>query len=214
MKIKLATRADANRIFDLRKQAYRVATNTKLLHTDFLKWDNWDKRSLVFYVENDQKQAVSSMRALKLFRIRDIEKVFDITLHTTIELPVLIMDRATTLVQYRRRGFSAAIRYLMIKSCINSPIKNIAATVNAGVSRIPHLKELGYTFEAADISHRKQLLFQNTSEVILGKLHHSRFVEASSIAVKKLKTPLSFFEFEKSHLNAINTYLNSKSLDS
>jgi hypothetical protein len=209
MKIKFAQKEDRGLVSNLRKEAYQVATNTQLVDSAFLNWNQWDDRSLIFIMENATGEAVSSMRALLVHQPKDIETVFDISLDFDIALPALIMDRSTTLVSYRRRGFSAIFRFLMIKSCIDSPVQNITATVNEGVSRIPHLQTLGYVFRLADISQREQEVFVNASNVLIGVLHHSRFSEAAVIAERNLRTPLSYCQMEDSLLPDIHAYLNA-----
>lgn len=207
MLIKLADRENADSINELRTRAYRIATNTKITIFSFLKWNEWDDKALVFYIENEKGNAVSSMRGLLVDDERSVEKVLDISLNTPVSFPALIIDRTTTLIQYRQRGFSAVLRYFLIRNCINSSVRNIITTVNDGVSRIPHLKEIGYIFEKADISNRRKVLFENTSDVLFGVLPHTHFSLAAKIAAKNLKTPLSFFTIDNQIIERMSNYL-------
>ncbi|KAA3629909.1 MAG: hypothetical protein DWQ02_18415, partial [Bacteroidetes bacterium] len=162
---------------------------------------------LVLYIANEQDVIIASMRGSLVQDQRSIENLLDIRLFSPVELPVLIIDRATTLIQYRRRGLSAVMRCLFIRACKDSHVKNIVITVNDGVSRIPHLKELGFVFEKADTSKRDQIFFNNTSDVLFGALHCSRFPGAEEIALKNLKTPLIHFSFDEQLEDQLIKYL-------
>lgn len=185
MKLKLASRKDALKISQLRKDAYRKATGSILLNDNFLNWNDDDDRSSVVYVEDLAGEAISCMRAMKVNSTEEIESLFDIKIHSRLYHPILTLDKATTLSGFRRQGLTGILRHHFLEAAIIDDVQHIVFTVNDNVSRIPFLKELGFTFESADITHRLGGVFNNSCKVLFGVLNRQQFQTALEISREK-----------------------------
>lgn len=195
MKIKVATAQDADAISSLRKQAYRLGSKTELSQLDFLEWSPADDQALILAVESPEGELVSSIRLSISEDQKGLEQLFDIRLQQKLNGPILLLDKLTTLPNYRRLGLSALLRYHILHFATASDIRHIAFTINYGVSRMAHLLELGFNLQKADISHRQTELYQNDTDVLLGTLHASNFKLASELAFQNLRQPFQNLEF-------------------
>ncbi|WP_421753070.1 hypothetical protein [Croceimicrobium sp.] len=193
MKLRIARSAQAQAITDLRKRAYQKGSKTHLIDDRFLEWNEDDENALILYLTNQNEIPISSIRLSMAFHKKQIEGLFDIRLLQNLEYPMLLLDKLTTAPEYRGRGLSAAMRYFILKSAVNSDVHNIAFTINDGVSRKAHLLELGFHLVKADLSHRLNTTFQNETDVLFGYLPQSQFQNAAKIALQNLKTPWSEF---------------------
>lgn len=197
MNIRLMTHDDIPLVEKLRMAAYENATGSKIPDTSFLRWSKNDEQSIILVLENEEKEIISTMQGNVICTNVEVERFFDITLNTAIPLPVFTIGRVATLLKHRRLGYSAVMRALCLKACLLSPkIQGIASTIQADASRVPALRQLGYHIEKADISHRTNSSYQNTSDTLFGLLTKQRFSSAIDIAHTKLLTPLSAFNID------------------
>lgn len=210
MKVKVANREMSHTISELRKRAYKVATNATLRDDSFLEWDEMDDKSLVLYIENDLGEVISSMRGILAKSRTDINQILDIDISDKVEYPIFLIDRLTTDISYRRKGLSGIFRYLYIEACLNvKGISNIGFTINDGASRIDRLKRIGFNFERADLSIRKGDYYQNTSDVLLAILNRTYFENAKQIAKADLKIDLSTVEIKDDFYETFHNFLEA-----
>lgn len=207
MKIKVATAQDADSISSLRKQAYRLGSKTELKDLKFLEWSPADDRALILAVESPEGDLVSSIRLSISEDCKGLEQLFDIRLQHKLSGPFLLLDKLTTLPNYRRLGLSALLRYHILNFAKSSDIRHIAFTINYGVSRMAHLLELGFNLQKADISHRQNELYQNDTDVLLGTLNTSNFKLASELAFKNLSKAYQNLEIAEQDVECIQGYM-------
>ena len=196
MTIKIATQEDISAVEQLRMTAYQMATGSTTPDYSFLKWNKKDDQSIVLILEDEKKQIISTFRGNVINTKKELEQFFDISLNTSFSFPVFTMGRAATFSEYRGLGYSAAMRILFLKACLNSKIQFIASTIQADASRVTLLREMGYYIEEADISHRVNSCFQNTSTTFFNLLPKQRFFNAIATANDQIVTPLSDFELQ------------------
>ncbi|MEM9887215.1 MAG: hypothetical protein AAF849_15080 [Bacteroidota bacterium] len=194
MKIRIANPSTAECINQLRLNAYKAASDAIILDYSFLYWNKEDETSTILFIENDSGKIISSMRAKVLTKKKSVEAKFDIRMHDRLELPALILDRACTDIRYRGHRLSAILRHLFISACLDTDVKNILTTVNAGAKRIPVMESVGYRFQEADTSHRTNNVFKNNSKVLLGNIHRSIFPQAAIRSREVLDYQLEAFE--------------------
>lgn len=207
MKIVLADRTYSTQINKLRVEAYQNATNSTITDFTFLLWTNQDDEAAVLCIQDATAgQMISSMRGSIIQTKEKLEALLDIKIHQNLAPPVLMFDKLTTDINYRRKGLSGVLRYIFIEACIQSNIQNILFTINDGASRIPHLKEIGFQFYEADLSHRQNSTFKNTSAVLIGVLPHKDFISAASIAKANLKQNLNTFTIDANAITTLHNY--------
>jgi len=196
MTIRIATHEDISAVEKLRIIAYETATGSKIPDSSFLLWNENDEQSIVLVLENETKQIIATMRGNVFNTKIELEKFLDITSKTSLSFPVLTMGRAATLLKYRKLGYSAAMRILFFNACLNSKIQFIASTIQADASRVALFRQMGYHIEEADISHRINSYFQNTSKTLINILPKKGFSNALAVANDKIGTPFSAFEIQ------------------
>lgn len=206
MKIKIAKRQTLDKINELRVNAYKNASQSIIRNYSFLHWNEVDDESMILYIESDHGTAISSMRGLLVNSLCELEKLFDVTINKSLEFPLLVIDRSTTLLNHRGHGLSAVLRFLFIKQALGSKIKNIASTINNGVSRIPQLKKIGYELEYADTSQRKKVIYENSSEVLLAILNYTFFQRAIEVAKDSLD--LSSYQIDSEIYTELDAFFN------
>jgi hypothetical protein len=194
MTLRIATQEDIPAVEKLRITAYQKATGSKILDNSFLYWDEIDDQSIVLILENEEKQIVSTLRGNMINRKIELEQFFDISLNSSFSFPVFTIGRAATFLEYRRLGYTAVMRILFLKACLNSKIQFIASTIQEDASRVVLLREMGYHIEEADISHRTNSGFHNTSTTLFNLLPKAYFLKALTTAKNKIVTPFSDFE--------------------
>ncbi len=197
MIIRIATQEDITAVEKLRTTAYQNATGSIISDTSFLHWNESDEQSITLILENEEKQIISTLQGKILTTKAELEKFFDISLNTSFSFPIFptfTIGKASTFLEYRGLGYTAIMRILFLKACLNSEIQSISSTMQADASRIPLLKQMGYFIEEADVSHRKNSHFNNTSAVLFNLLHKQNFVEAIAVAKDKIITPISAIE--------------------
>jgi len=213
MKLKVAKQENAEAICKLRKEAYRSGSKTELKDFSFLEWSSQDCQSLILLLETSDEKLISSIRLSISEEHKGLEDLFDIRLQQKLSGPILLLDKLTTLPNYRRLGLSALLRYHILHFASASDIKHIAFTINNGVSRMAHLLELGFNLQKADISHRKTERYQNESDVLLGVLDASNFEQARDIAFTKLQESYQSLGFTKGDTERIQGFMQSAVLE-
>lgn len=183
----IATSADATEVSNLRKQAYRQATNASLSDDSFLEWNETDEEAKVICIRNAKEELISSMRLTLHFSSDSLFRLFDVGVGKDTAFPIIAIDRATTLQSYRRHGLTNLLRYFALLAFEHSESNLIAFTINEGASRIPVLRKMGYEFELADVSHRTASPYQNTSRVLLATLHKDRLATAKQVSRSQIK---------------------------
>jgi hypothetical protein len=203
MKICIASRDEAHLISALRKAAYQVGSNAKMLDLSSLEWSERDDESAILYIQHPLGEIISSMRGSIANDAQQIEKQYDIQLQIELEYPCLLIDKSTTDIHYRGMGLTGILRLLLIEASAKSVIQNIVITVNDGVSRIPHLKAMGFQFSKADISHRTKSIYANATDVLFARLHRSTFTKALVLTNKRYRTKLNNMEMAKEVLDKL-----------
>jgi hypothetical protein len=190
-KIRLAKVEDGKKISDLRITAYKKATGAILKNSDFLRWHPTDNQAAVLYIENSANQVISSMRGVTCDSVAELECLLDISVERSLKLPILALDKAVTCIHHRRLGLIAILRSILLEAAKNAGVGCIAITINEGASRIPHLKEIGFEFEEADLSKRTDSDFNNSTKVFFAVLHRDSFEQAINVAKNSLECGLS-----------------------
>lgn len=197
MKIRIATPDDIPALENLRVTAYQSATGSKTPDLSFLHWDEFDEQSINLVIEDETKQIISSMRGNVIETKKRLEALFDITVNASFPFPVFTMGRAATFLEHRNLGYNALLRLLFLRACLNPNIQGIASTIQADASRVAMLRKMDYKIEEANISHRINSSFHNTSKTYFNRLPKKQISDAIAIAEKNTVTPLSVFELQK-----------------
>ncbi|KAA3606887.1 MAG: hypothetical protein DWQ06_00850 [Calditrichaeota bacterium] len=196
MIVKVAEEKDYARISKLRIEAYKKATGMKISDNSFLFFENDKRPGIVLFVEDESGNAISTLKGVKVTNIEELEKVFDIKIHSDLEFPVFVFEKLATAFEFRRNGISRILRIIFFEYCLKSKIKNITLTAQEDASRIKLLKKMGYKIEIADISQRKITSFDNSSRAVFAVLNCNSFERA--IEVNKQDFDLKKFEFDES----------------
>lgn len=208
MKIRLATPTDADRITEMRLEAYTQVTNGKITDMDTLRWNDTDQNNVVLYIEDDSGQVVTSARYLRIDSKSELEEHYDIRTGQALDYPILTIDRLSTLTSQRGKRLSASLRQLAVQICQLNEVNYLAVTVNEGVSRIPALSGMGFDTEFPDTSHRSGSMFDNSARVVLAWLPKSRYESALEVNGSILKLQLSDFEIEEAIFERFSAYLS------
>lgn len=209
MRIRIATHEDIPAIEKLRITAYKTATGSKIPDDSFLYWNEIDDQAIILVLEDETKQIISTMRGNLINTKKALEQLFDISLKKPFSFPVFTMGRAATFSEYRGLGYSAVMRILFLQACLNSKVQFIASTIQEDASRVNLLRKMGYHIEEADISHRMNSCFDNTSAALFNLLPQQYFFNALSIANSKVVTPVSDFEIEGGLISTIKRQIEN-----
>ncbi len=198
MKIKVANEYDKVKLNNLLVNAYQTSTGMKLNDSSFLLWENTKEKGIVLCVENDKGEIISTMRGSIVTNKSELERIYDIKVNSKLNYPILLNYRGATSFEYRNKGLTKFLRILFLQFSLKNKINHIAVTMQEDASRVKLLKEMGFHFEFADISKRKESSFNNSSRAVFGLLDKSSFENALKIANENLQSDLSQFEFDES----------------
>ena len=209
MKIRMLEREDIPALETLRLTAYQHATGTQLEDNSFLLWNELDERSCILVMENEAGKIISTMRGTVMHQKEDLENFFDIRLHREFLFPKLAVSRAATFLEYRGRHYTVVLRTVFLQACIKAEIEGIATTIQEDASRVPLFRDMGCQMEVADISHRSDSYFHNSSRVLFGMLKRKDFFSAYKIANEKMVSKLSDFTIAPHLFDHIKTVLEN-----
>lgn len=194
MIVKVAKEKDFKKISQLRVEAYKKATGMKISDSSFLLFENDKREGIVLFVEDDEGNAISTLKGYQVCTKEELENVFDIKIHSDFEFPVFVLEKLATAFEFRRRGISKVFRIIFLEYCLKENLKNITLTAQEDASRIKIFKQMGYKIEIADVSQRKESSFNNSSRAVFCVLCRENFEKA--IQVSKNGFDLSKFEFD------------------
>ena len=207
MKIRMLERGDISALETLRLTAYQHATGTKLDDNSFLLWNELDEQSCILVMENDAGKIISTMRGTVIHQKEDLENFFDIRLHQEFLFPKLAVSRAATFLEYRGRHYTVVLRTVFLQACIRAGIEGIATTIQEDASRVPLFRDMGCQMEIADINHRSDSYFNNSSRVLFGMLKRKDFFSAYKVASERMVSNLSDFTYTPHLVDQLKTRL-------
>lgn len=179
MKLVLATRPDAERVSQLRIEAYSNANGTVLRDFEFLKWSPTDDQACILCIEDGQGRMIASTRVIQVETQEELESLCDAKITNPPAFPTLYFDKLVALVEYRQQRLSMVFRLLVIEAALQSDAQSLSFTINESAKRIPLMKSMGYTFSPADLSHRPaDNVFDNSVNVLVACLNRRNFEEA------------------------------------
>lgn len=175
LKVRLATRIDAERLQSLRVNAYGQAANIELIDSRVMMWNHTDEKNLVLVVENEAGELISTMKALLIRDANTFLRETNIIPSPSMAFPVLYLKTGSTAKPYWGNGLNTILKMEFVKYLLGSPIQNLINTINQGTSRIALLESLGFHFTEADTSQRKNSPFKFHTPLAIGVLNCKNF---------------------------------------
>ena len=210
LKVRLATRDDATQVKNLRVNAYGQAINIRLIDPEVMAWNTSDDENLVFVVENEHGELISTMKALLICEPTRFLEETNIYPPLGMEFPVLYLKTGSTARPYWGNGLNALLKMEIVRYLSVSPVRNMINTINQGTSRIQMLEGLGFNFEVANLRprNRENSPFKFNTPLTIGTLHYSSYEYFLVKAPLALRNALGTWQRNFDDLLRIDSYLS------
>jgi hypothetical protein len=165
-RIGIADAHDREAIGQLRRAAFRRATEFNWLDEAMLDWSVDDDASTVIALSDRSGTPLSTVRATVFGELHEAERFLEYSLAgMPIALPTLVNSRAATAPEHARHGLLALVRYACLSAAATSPVRSVITIVYEGAPRLAMMREAGYQFikpreswDSEAVAHTQPLL--------------------------------------------------------
>lgn len=193
--VRRLTKADADLVFQVRKEAYASSSQFKVFNFSYLEWDDVDDIAIVLGVFLDNGELVASLRG----EFIKSESLAEERLHYKVEafsalFPSILLGRGATKRKYRNYGFNTLLRYYFLGLAIDFPFQSCISSVFEKAPRIGLLRDMNYKFNLVD--HSTDSDIKVTTREYFAYLRRKDFLPAFQFLESKFGDNISYFPWQ------------------